>query len=159
MIRHLVLDYPEDANVMNIEDIFMLGDLLVAPCIQEGQDRRRVYLPRGGWIDLWSQSVYKGPEWIISEFHENRIPVYISEGGALALNLDASMRLGSPAGTGVDTYQNLCFYLAGDRGQTYFQDDHGNELTIRWQDDDVAIERKSGAEPFVILRSIESVNQ
>ncbi len=67
MIRHMVLEYQNDANVADIDDQFMYGDaLLVAPILtcnvktQNGQTvldyastvTREVYLPAGEWIDL-----------------------------------------------------------------------------------------------------------
>lgn len=154
MMRHLVLNYPDDPGTYDIEDEFMLGDLLVAPIVHEGQSQREVYLPKGNWIDLWSQKVYEGPEWITSEAYESRIPVYIREGSAVALNLGPSLTLGSYVGNNVDTYQNLCFYLTGTQGTTHFEDDKGNDLDITWKDDDVNITRNSGNEPVKILRSL-----
>lgn len=67
MIRHLVLQYQNDANVVDIDDQFMFGDaLLVAPILtcntrqENGKTvldyasvvTRDVYLPAGEWIDL-----------------------------------------------------------------------------------------------------------
>ena len=154
MMRHLALNYPEDKNTYNIEDEFMLGDLLIAPIVHEGQDRREVYLPEGNWIDLWSQKSYQGLKWITSEAYEDRIPVYIKEGSALALNLGDSLKLGSDVGNNINTYENLCFYLAGKQGTTHFEDDRGNDIIITWKDDDINIIRNSGSEPVKILRSL-----
>jgi alpha-D-xyloside xylohydrolase len=152
MMRHLVLDYPDDPNVMNIDDAFMLGDLLVAPIVHEGQTSREVYLPEGNWVELWSQKTYEGSKRVMSETHKNRIPVYIKEGHALALNLDDSMKLGSPVGTGIGAYKNLCFYLAGDQGETHFMDDQGNELAIAWKGGEVTVNKVSGETPFRIIQ-------
>ncbi len=158
MMRHLFLEYPDDINTLNIEDAFMLGDLLVAPIIMEGQTQRKIYLPEGRWMSLWSQEFYEGRQWVTSEFHENRIPVYIKEGSGLALNLGDSMKLGSPVGNGVGAYQNLCFYLIGKEGKTYFKDDQNNELYITWKNDDAVIERVSGDGIIHILRTLEIEN-
>jgi alpha-D-xyloside xylohydrolase len=155
MMRHLALEYPEDANALDIEDAFMLGGLLIAPILWEGQKQRKVYLPEGQWTSLWSQRVYEGGRWVDSEVHENRIPVYIKHGWALALNLGASLKLGSPVGTGMGEYEHLCFYLAGDKGQTHFRDDRGNALNITWNNDDVIVERISGHVAVQILRQLE----
>lgn len=158
MMRHLVLEYPEDPNTLDIEDAFMMGNLLVAPILWEGQTQRRVYLPAGQWTDLWSQRVYEGGQWITSEPHENRIPVYLRNGGALALNLGTTMKLGSPVDEVTGRYENLCFYLAGERGHTHFKDDQGNEIHITWQDGDVSIERISGDVDIHILRRLDFEN-
>ncbi len=155
MMRHLAMDYPDDTNTLDIEDAFVMGDILVAPIVNEGQTERRVYLPEGRWVSLWDQKVFQGHQWVMSEAYENRIPVYLKIGGAMALNLGDSKKLGSPVGTGVDAYQNLCFYLAGDQGKTHFKDDQGNELYIAWQYEQVNIDRISGNVPIHVLRSIE----
>jgi alpha-D-xyloside xylohydrolase len=68
MIRHMILEYQNDANVADIDDQFMYGDaLLLAPILtcQTSTDERgrtvldyastitrEVYLPAGDWIDL-----------------------------------------------------------------------------------------------------------
>ncbi len=158
MMRHLALDYPGDTNTLDIEDSFLLGDLLVAPVLWEGQTQRKIYLPEGRWMSLWNQKVYEGCQWVTSEFYENRIPVYLREGSGLALNLGDSKKLGSPVGAGVGAYQNLCFYLAGNQGQTHFKDDQKNELFITWQNDEVNIDRISGDVRIQILKSLEFEN-
>ena len=52
VVRHLVLQYQNDANVYNIENEFMLGDaFLIAPILNEASTRN-IYLPEGTWTDL-----------------------------------------------------------------------------------------------------------
>src|SRR6202012_687474 len=52
-IRALVLDWPHDKNVRQIDDEFMFGDsVLVAPMFA-GDTNRSVYLPAGDWYDFW----------------------------------------------------------------------------------------------------------
>ncbi|MCB8916099.1 MAG: glycoside hydrolase family 31 protein [Thermoleophilales bacterium] len=59
MMRAMVLDYPNDSTAAGLEDQYMFGDdLLVAPVIQEGQTSRKVYLPKGKWIDFWRSFGY-----------------------------------------------------------------------------------------------------
>jgi len=51
----LFLHYEDDEAVWNLKDQYLLGrDLLCAPVIREGHTRRRVYLPRDRWVDLWT---------------------------------------------------------------------------------------------------------
>ncbi|NLO39175.1 MAG: glycoside hydrolase family 31 protein [Ruminiclostridium sp.] len=157
MMRHLALNYPDDPNTLNLEDCFMLGDLLVAPIVYEGQATREVYLPEGNWVELWSQETYTGSKWVTSEAHKNRIPVYLKEGGALAMNLGDSLRPGSAVGAGTGQYQNLCFCLAGKEGKTHFEDDQGNALMITWNNEDFHIERISGNCPVQVLRNRSTV--
>ena len=77
MMAHLVYDNPDDKNVYEIEDEYMLGrKLLVAPIVAEGQKERSVYLPRGKWHDIYLGTVLDGGRWIDYPCPLDRIPVF-----------------------------------------------------------------------------------
>ncbi len=62
LVRHLVLEFPDDPMSRRISDQYMLGSaLLVAPIVREGEVRRRVYLPAGTWFHVWSGERHEGP--------------------------------------------------------------------------------------------------
>ena len=51
----LPLHYPDDEQVLALQDQFLLGSkLLVAPVLEPGAEMVRVYIPAGRWSDLWS---------------------------------------------------------------------------------------------------------
>ena len=55
LVRHPMLHYPDDATCALLSDQFMLGDaFMVAPVVVPGAMERRLYLPRGVWVHLWS---------------------------------------------------------------------------------------------------------
>jgi alpha-glucosidase (family GH31 glycosyl hydrolase) len=59
IMRHLALLFPRDPRAAGQEDTFMFGpDLLAAPVLIEGEVRRKLYLPRGHWVDLWRSVRY-----------------------------------------------------------------------------------------------------
>ena len=61
MVRHLMLQFPDDPQSRSISDQFMLGDsLLVAPVVVEGALKRDVYLPPGDWYHVWTGKKYAG---------------------------------------------------------------------------------------------------
>ena len=61
MVRHLMLQFPDDPQSRSISDQFMLGDsLLVAPVVEEGATKREVYLPPGEWFHVWTGTSYAG---------------------------------------------------------------------------------------------------
>jgi alpha-glucosidase len=62
-IRHLVLEFPNDPEVVSISDEYMLGsDLLVAPVVEVGATSREVYFPAGTWFHaLRADESYVGP--------------------------------------------------------------------------------------------------
>lgn len=76
-IRALVLDWPEDANVRQVDDEFMFGDsVLVAPMIA-GESRREVYLPRGDWYDFWTHAKCPGGKTIEATNGISQIPLFV----------------------------------------------------------------------------------
>src|SRR5207302_7010586 len=62
VFRPLLLNYQGDANTLNLDDEFMIGDdLLVAPVLRRDLTSRMVYLPKGTWIDYWTGKRSIGP--------------------------------------------------------------------------------------------------
>ncbi|ABW02515.1 glycoside hydrolase family 31 protein [Caldivirga maquilingensis] len=57
IVRPLIYEYPNDEEVINIDDEFMLGPfMLIAPMLTSG-NAREVYLPEGEWVNMWSGEV------------------------------------------------------------------------------------------------------
>jgi len=60
IMRHLALVAPRDEQALRQEDEFMFGPaFLAAPVLEPGVSARRVYLPRGRWIDFWRSIRYR----------------------------------------------------------------------------------------------------
>ena len=55
---------PEEDKAYNhrLYSYLLGGDVLVAPVVRPGEDTRRVWLPEGRWIHLWSGEAYGGGE-------------------------------------------------------------------------------------------------
>ena len=104
MIRHMILEYQDDANVADVDDQFMYGDaLLVAPILncnstvdQKGQQiltyasivTREVYLPAGEWIDLnTGETITSTGETISVDANLAKIPVYLNTASEYAEEL------------------------------------------------------------------------
>ncbi len=87
MLRHLVIDYPEDPNVRGIEDEYLFGDsFLVAPVLRPLDEtrRRRLYLPAGTWVDYWTkETVESRGEWIDREVDLETLPLYVKAGSII----------------------------------------------------------------------------
>ena len=94
MIRHMILEYQNDANVADIDDQFMYGDgLLVAPiltCNTKTENgklvldyastvTREVYLPAGEWIDLNTGATFTSiGQTITVDANIAKIPLYLN---------------------------------------------------------------------------------
>lgn len=86
MVRALLIDYPEDRNVWQIQDQYLFGDaILIAPILRplaESSDRV-IYLPAGRWIDYWTrQAIDSHGEWISRSASLATMPMFV-KGGAI----------------------------------------------------------------------------
>lgn len=115
MLRALLLDNPDDAQVWRIIDQYRLGrDLLIAPVVVEGATHRRLYLPQGFWFDLWSGDSLQGGCWIDVDAPLETIPVFVRAGALLPLNLGDEYVLGADVGNAlVPTELALFVYPSG----------------------------------------------
>lgn len=83
MMRPLVLDYPADRRVYDLDDQFMFGDaLLVAPITQAGAMGRKVFLPPGEWLDYWTGERHEGDRTIEYAAPPDVMPIFV-RGGAI----------------------------------------------------------------------------
>ncbi len=79
-MRPLVYEWPEDMQVLNCDDEYLLGDdLLVAPLLEENASARKVYLPKGTWYDFFDGAEYAG-EQIVTISKEGKLPVFTRNG-------------------------------------------------------------------------------
>ncbi len=96
IVRHLFLHYPDDAVAAQIHDQFMLGaDLIVAPVLEPGARSRKLYLPPGPWVHLWSGQVYglyqKG-SWVEVSAPVGQAPVFVRRESILGPQLVQSLQ-------------------------------------------------------------------
>lgn len=86
MMRPLVLDYPADRRVYDIDDEFFFGDaLLVAPITQAGATGRRVFLPPGDWLDYWTGEHYAGDRAIDYAAPPEIMPLFVRAGAIIPM--------------------------------------------------------------------------
>jgi len=135
--RALLLDYPDDKAVWDLQDEYMMGDrLLCAPFIN-GASTREVYLPQGVWYDFNTNKMYEGGKKYTVSMSLNEIPIFVKDGSILPLaqpvefitdetvfQIDCQV-YGSPAEQ---------FVLFEDDGVT-FNFEHGdyNVVTCTWE--------------------------
>lgn len=81
VIRTLFYEFPEDAACWEIEDKYMYGDkVLVAPILEAGMKKRRVYLPSGcRWKEGETGMTWEGGQWIEVEVTLDYMPVFVRE--------------------------------------------------------------------------------
>jgi len=129
MMRHLVLDYPGDAQAQTCHDEFMLGDLLIAPVLHEGATGRDVYLPDGQWYSLLTREIISGGQTLFVKADRDEIPVFLRTPGAVVLNLPESLLLGGDVGNRVERLNTPVIAVSGKVSLDY-TDAFGNRAIL-----------------------------
>jgi len=83
IVAPLFAEFPDDENCYHVNDEFLLGeDLLVCPVLHEGATSRRLYLPPGRWIDVWTKRSVTGGGYLNDHPAPcPGIPLFVREGG------------------------------------------------------------------------------
>ncbi len=117
--RPLVMDFPDDLRVRNIDDQFLFGpSLLVNPVTVEGATERLLYLPPApAWYDFWTGARLKGGRQILAEAPLDRIPLYVPAGAILPLGPPVEY-----AGQQPDAPIELRLYPGADGDFTLYSD-------------------------------------
>jgi alpha-D-xyloside xylohydrolase len=84
-VRALIMDYPDDAHVVNIDDQYMLGEsILCAPFI-DSASTRTVYFPKGIWYNFNNNKKYEGGKSYTVTMSLDEVPVFIKDNTILPL--------------------------------------------------------------------------
>jgi alpha-glucosidase (family GH31 glycosyl hydrolase) len=84
ILRHLVLEYPEDPRAATAEYQYLLGEsLLVAPVIEQGAAIRKLYLPKGDWVNYWTGDHLTGGTDVTVPAPLDQIPLFVRAGSIL----------------------------------------------------------------------------
>ena len=77
ILRHLMLEFPDDPETYPISDQFMIGsELLVAPVVTEGATTKSVYFPAGQWFNVWTGAEVTGGQRMTVDAPIGSPPVY-----------------------------------------------------------------------------------
>jgi alpha-glucosidase len=86
MLRSLVTLSPDDPETHRREEEFALGDaLLICPISEPEIDGRTMYLPKGTWVDFWTDGRHAGNQeiWVKSPLDE--VPLMVRAGSVLPM--------------------------------------------------------------------------
>jgi len=159
MFKHLYYDNQDDENTINIEDEFMLGNLLIAPIVHEGESKRNIYLPKGKWENIFTGSVFDGKISICEKCKIDEISTFIKVGSGMMLNLNDNFELGASVGNSVDKFINPCIYIAGDTGE-YEYSGAGIDCSISWTNGKVELINNTNSRIYVLSKStIENMHK
>ncbi|MBQ49569.1 MAG: alpha-glucosidase [Zetaproteobacteria bacterium] len=98
VVRHPAMHFPDDKVFINLPDRriqFLFGDkFIVAPVVAKNIERRKVYLPAGRWINLWSNQLYDSSEkgrWYEVKAPVGEPPVFYQQGCTVGQDLRAKL--------------------------------------------------------------------
>lgn len=83
--RALVLEDPEDPQLRDIADEWLMGDDIIVAPVTANESCRRVYLPKGDWYDFYTEKKVRGGTWFTVSPPLENIPLYVREGAVLPL--------------------------------------------------------------------------
>lgn len=142
LVRPLFWNDWQNIGLWEVDDAFLLGDLLlVAPVLEEKAKQKEITLPPGRWFNYWNNVQYEGSSQIILKTSLETIPLLVRAGGILPMADKARLSLHiyptldqsdpskpagllySDAGDGYGPYRLDRFYLGGQN----------EEFEIRWE--------------------------
>jgi oligosaccharide 4-alpha-D-glucosyltransferase len=100
LVRPMFFYDNTDSNLFKATDQYFFGDaLLIAPVLEKGATKRRLYLPKGEWYNFWNPKEKRnGGEWIDADLTTETIPVYVKAGTVLPMKPAFDNTVNYPAG-------------------------------------------------------------
>jgi alpha-D-xyloside xylohydrolase len=138
MMRPLVFDYQNDANVFGVKDQFMFGPaFLVNPVIMAGATSRSMYFPAGTWYDFWTGATTTGGSRVTVTAPLSQIPLYVKAGSIVPMgpNIQYATQSIDPLEIRIYKGQNGSFSLYEDEGDTYnYETGQYSRIPFTWNE-------------------------
>ncbi|MBI3194438.1 MAG: DUF4968 domain-containing protein [Ignavibacteriae bacterium] len=82
----LFFEDKDDVNLVNESSSYMWGNsFLVSPVVQAGQTSKSIYLPKGDWIDFWTDEIYHGKQTITVQSTLETMPIFVKAGSIIPM--------------------------------------------------------------------------
>jgi alpha-glucosidase (family GH31 glycosyl hydrolase) len=99
IMRPMWMEFPEDPECYEADYQYFFGpDILVAP-IFSCNHQRKVYLPRGEWVDWWNGQVITGGRYKQVEAPLEKMPLFVRPGSSVLRLSAARRRPAAPPGS------------------------------------------------------------
>jgi alpha-glucosidase/alpha-D-xyloside xylohydrolase len=126
IMRALWLHYPDDPNAVARGAEYLWGrDILVAPVVEKGATSRRAYLPRGTWLDFWTEERVEGGREVERPVDLATMPMWVRAGAVVPMG-PVKQYVDEPT----DAPMTLVVYPGAD-GSTSWYDDDGLSFNYR----------------------------
>ncbi len=121
IMKPLFWEFPDDAETyqQHNQTTYLWGDdLLVAPVTREGERLRKVYLPKGKWVDFWENKAYEGGQYIFIDAPLEKLPLFVRGGAVIPMG-----EVQQYAGEKPDSLITLHVYPGENRESSWYEDD------------------------------------
>lgn len=120
ILKPLFYDFENDPGCKDVDDNFMMGNILAAPVIEQGAKVKQVYLPKGtSWYSGDGQKLYEGGNTVQLNVDIGSIPYFVRGGTVLGINNAASGFANLPEKRIFEIYP----LTTGEFTQEFFEDD------------------------------------
>ena len=143
--RSLILDFPDEKEVWDIDNQYMMGDYIMCAPFINGASTRKVYFPQGKWYDFNTNKVYEGGRSYDITMTLEETPMFVRDGTILPIAQPVQYI------TEQTVFDIICriygqpqqpAYLFEDDGYTFdFENGAYNTIELRW---DAANKKKPG---------------
>ena len=138
IMRPLIFDFQNDANVYGITDQYMFGPaFLVNPVTAAGATSRSVYLPSGTWYDFGSGSTLTGGSTMTAQAPLSQMPLYVRAGSIVPMGpmIQYATQSIDPLEIRVYQGQDATFTLYDDEGDTYdYETGKYSTIKLSWSE-------------------------
>ena len=139
IMRALWLHYPDDETAVARGDEFLWGrDMLVAPVTEKGATSRKLYLPRGGWYDFWTDEKVEGGREVSKPVDLATTPLYVRAGAIIPMGpvkQYTAEKVDGPLTLQIYPGANAAFTLYEDDGHTFnFRKGEWMGIEMAWND-------------------------
>lgn len=119
LMRALWLHYPDDPVARGMGSEYLWGrEMLIAPVFEKGAVSRRLYLPKGGWYDWWTNELKEGGQYITRSVDLSIMPIYVRAGAIIPMD-----PIRQYTGEAVKEPTTIRVYKGADGEFTLYQDD------------------------------------
>jgi alpha-glucosidase (family GH31 glycosyl hydrolase) len=139
LMKHLMVDYPNDLIAIVTHDQYLFSNLLVAPILNKGVLERNVYFPKGDWYGLLTNELIHGGTTQSLKVGLTDVLVYVKSGTALLLNTNSSGHLMSDVGNSIDNQENHLIKIYGKQGNHHFMSET-EDFVLTWGEGKTGIE-------------------
>lgn len=123
VMRAMMLEFQDNPESYKIDTQFLYGrEFLVAPVLNEVENWRKVYIPKGEWINYWTKEKYLGPGWEYIRGSQGMEPIFVRGGAIIPMGPMmeyAGEKQNNPITLDIYPYRESSFTLYEDDGETY----------------------------------------